>query len=430
MKHKFFAPLLAGFSLFAILLTYIPETFAIGVRPVRNEISLPPGQSTEGELTVINDTDKDFLAEPTVQVFYETDENGALIYPTEETEQAKQLRNWLELPTEPVNVPAKGSTNVKYKLNIPADAEPGGKYISIAYQPIKEVGQGVTVNVRVASLLLINVEGDVVRSGNVTDFSLPKEVYTDQPISFNVKFENTGTTHIKPTGTIAIVDTKTQQPLTQIAQYTNPESGKEVIADKIPVNLVGGNVLPKSPRKLEASWNKNIREGDYKALLSLEFPGLETPITQEFSFSIKSQLSADNMKMQSNENGAVFSFNLKNEGSFYEVINGTLSIENAFGYKVYDLPLPKAENSKYLNPGESKAFELPWTIEGGLPKGKYTAKLNVNYGFEGQNTLTQSLKFGEADRMVLYLSIALGVVVLGIFLSVLQRRTKKRRETI
>lgn len=426
MKNKFSTSLLAGIGFFSLILMAAPDTHAISLRPVREEISLPPGQSTEGEFTVINDSEKDFMAQPIITVFYGTNEEGVPQYPTEETDQTKAIRSWLDIPIEPVSVTAKGSAVVKYKLNIPQNAEPGGRYISVAFQPIKEESEAVTINVRVASLLLINVEGDVKRSGSLSDFRLVEAKYSDQPILFDLKIDNTGNTHLKPKGTVEIIDKKTNQPLKQVANYVDPVTGEMIVADKVPVNIVGGNILPGSPRKFDAKWNQNIKGGEYKAILNLAYEGLETPITQEIDFNLSDQVSIGNLQMTPQENGATFSFEVKNQGNVNEMLSGGISITNNFGYKVAEVSLPSTEKPEYLAPGESKKIDLPWSIEGGLPKGRYTARLVLNYGFDHQNSATQEISFGKVDHTITYLASALIAVILLLIISVLRRRRKMK----
>lgn len=426
MKHKFLTSFLASIGVFALFLISIPQTHAIGLRPVREEISLPPGQSTEGEFTVINDTDKDFMAEPMITVFSTTNEDGVPQYPAAETEESKAIRSWLDISTEPVSVPANGSATVKYKLAIPQDAEPGGRYISVAFQPVKEESNAVTINVRVASLLLINVEGDVIRSGNLSDFNVAEAKYSDQPVIFNLKIDNTGNTHLKPNGTIEIIDTQTNQPLTQVANYQDPVTGETMIADKVPVNIVGGNVLPGSPRNFDAKWNQNIKEGDYKAVLNLSYQGLESPITKEINFSLKDEITVGALQMSAQDNGATFSFEVSNQGDVNEILSGGISIENNFGYKVAEVNLPATSTPDYLTPGESKTIELPWTIEGGLPTGRYIAKLTLSYGYDQQKQASQELSFGEADHSKTYLAVALAVVLLLLVFSIMRRKRKSK----
>src|SRR5690606_28388525 len=194
-------------ALLTLLFTLSPAALAIGIRPIRSEFSASPGESITGEITVLNETETDFEAEPVIKVFYKNDETGFPAYPTqEELDETENFREWIEISQVPALRPAGGSTTIEYIVNVPENATAGGKYATIAYQPVKDPNGGVAINVRAASLLFVNVEGEVIKEGKINRFDLPADLRSDENFTLEMTFENTGNTHIKPYGWIEIMN--------------------------------------------------------------------------------------------------------------------------------------------------------------------------------------------------------------------------------
>jgi hypothetical protein len=86
------------------------------------------------------------------------------------------------------------STTVSYKVAVPVDGEPGGRYISLfASSRPTAAANGVTSINRVASLLYITVAGDVTRTGKVLTFNSPLLTFGDP--TWTAALQNSGSTH-------------------------------------------------------------------------------------------------------------------------------------------------------------------------------------------------------------------------------------------
>lgn len=119
---------------------------------------------------------------------------------------------------------------------------------------------------RLGVLVLINVPGDIEILGNLSGFQIGKlmdkkfsEVssFTDFPIVFETKFKNEGNTHLKPTGKIELVDEKGEVLKNVGKEAMVSPAGAfigEKMVDYIPVNDGLGNVLPRSERRFESTW--------------------------------------------------------------------------------------------------------------------------------------------------------------------------------
>ncbi len=419
MKNNFLKKAFSGLAGLAVFGLMLPSAMAIGIRPLRNELNLDPGTSADGEVIVVNETDEDFMAEPIVQAFTRNSETGAPIYPNEDDLEIEDVRSWISISPDPVLVPALGQAIVPYTVNIPADAVGGGRYATIAYQPVKDTAGSVAVNVRAASLLYMNVQGDLILEGEVIRFGLPETPMGDQPFFFEMTFENQGNTHLKPSGWIEITDLDNGRKLTGIGEYMDPETNELTVTDALPVNQqAGGNVLPGSLRTYQTVWEKKLETGSYRADLNLEYADGATPITQSIEFEIEKGLKVNSFDINVTEESASFDLAVTNEGTVFERLQGAIAITNTFGYQVAEVLIP--EDIEYIAPGETKTFTFDW-LDRELPEDRYTAKLDVTYGFSDES-LDAKVSFGELDRSKLYLGIALIIAVLVALIAIFKKK--------
>lgn len=382
---------------------------AVGVKPLRTDVTVKPGGETEITLQVINDKDTPERVRPSVQVYTKNDENG---YPVAEELPAGDARNisdWISFGQKELTLPAKGAVKATIHIKVPASAQPGGHYAAIFYEPIlpADSGGSVQINTRVASLLLIQVEGEQKRSGELLKFEMPAaNLVGDKAAQFAVRFKNTGNVHVAPTGKIRLFDSKNEQ-LKQVAEYTD-KTGHTRQADEVPVNEAGGNVLPGSERIFLGNWNKNVQPGDYTAKLELTFTGLEKPFTAETKLTIDEDLRVTDLEFVPAANGqpAAFVLNLENKGNFYERPQGKLAIQNAYETTVATLDLPK--DMSYVEPGKTATVRLPWIAK--VPEGRHTAKLDATYGLQ-KTPLEASVSFGGSWMWLLW--VVLGVAAAG-----------------
>ena len=97
--------------------------------------------------------------------------------------------------------------------------------------------------------MLLRVEGAVIETGNLTDFSVNNKsgIYSRLPVDFSVRINNPGTVYIKPSGKITI-----SNMLGQKSAELTVNIGKMPDGTYKPV----GNILSKSARKFDESWIK------------------------------------------------------------------------------------------------------------------------------------------------------------------------------
>lgn len=212
-------------------LTLIPPSF---------ELQVDPGQSTELEVKLFNETQKAAQLYTEVANFTASGETGQ---PAFDFDNPSDLKSWFEVETGPFMLNPGERKEINIKINVPQDAEAGGHYAALFFSTkppeLKETGK-IAIGTKIGTLFLLKVNGDVVEAGKIKEFTTDKNVYNRLPTDLALRFENTGSIHLRPQGTITI---------------TNIFNS---VKTKIAVNSGKGATLPKQIRKYDMIWEKGI----------------------------------------------------------------------------------------------------------------------------------------------------------------------------
>lgn len=180
------------------------------------------------------------------------------------SEGATSLVDWVEMDLTTFALESKTRKEVPFKVVVPEDASPGGHYAVLFFTAVPKEAEGATLSIsgRVGALVYLVVPGDVIETGRIVSFKGPSFV-AKGPIKFTTLFENTGTSHYDPKGSIKI-SSLFKKDLTTIEF---PER----------------TVLPQAKRPIDTIWETKYLIGRYKAELSLT-DGAGTIHTATFAF--------------------------------------------------------------------------------------------------------------------------------------------------
>ena len=263
--------------------------FAVGISPVKyDNIKLNPGESAEREMIVTNNRSATYTYYFKALNFTAGDNEDGL--PSFQDEQIG-LSQWISTDVDSITIEPGEQRKVKIIIDVPMDAEPGGHFASlfVTLNPPSEddFEQGVGLGSNLGLLLLVHVNGDINEDSELLEFGIVEEKTKGNrlPTTFYTRTKNSGTVHFKPRGTIDIYNM----------------IGRK--SESVPANPLGGNVLPKSVRRLEARWLKsedhntdggffkelsnewhNFALGRYKAVLNMEWSATQEPLTGTVTF--------------------------------------------------------------------------------------------------------------------------------------------------
>lgn len=278
MKRKisFLLSIFVILSLFLIPLSLLlaQDTKAgLELSPISYEVEAEPGESFSKEIRLTNVSDKKISVAVSTEDFIAGGEKGEpkILVGEEEGASKWSLRHWVKFEEESFEL-EKGEKKIFYfDVNIPSDAEPGGHYGIVRFtSSISEIGEGgVAISGSVGCLVLLKVKGDVTETGKIVDFystrtsdsEVKKSSFFEKgPVGFELRFENTGTVHYKPKGTIEITS---------------------LFGKKTSLAIDERNVLPESIRKFDTQWENAPFIGRFTAQAEMTYGSQNTSSQSE-----------------------------------------------------------------------------------------------------------------------------------------------------
>lgn len=238
------------------------EKTGLSISPVTFELTANPGDVLDNKIKVFNPTNSVIGVKMEVEDFTVAGEMGEVRIEPAEVE-TYSLAKWIK--TEPTEFSLEPGEQkfVDFFIEVPENAEPGGKYGSVLATTIGVIspgGTGPAIAQKVGSLILLAVSGQVVESLNVKEFLAPSFLETG-PVIFTTRFENQGTIHLRPRGFITINNWRDKK-----------------VAD---VEFSQLNVIPGAVRKIETTWPKKWLFGKYTAMVVGSYGSNNLPISSE-----------------------------------------------------------------------------------------------------------------------------------------------------
>lgn len=241
------------------------ERVGLSISPPTFEFSANPGDSVSNSIRVENITDEALPVSVDVRNFSALGEEGQVNLTKEESAYA--LASWIKVTPGTGTIPAKESITFEYTIDVPLNAEPGGKFGSIVFQTTPkqvESGTGVAVGQEVGALVFLKIAGEVTEKASIESFTTSNKLYEYGPVTFEARVKNAGNVQFKPRGTITITNM----------------FGKSV--QTIPID--SRNVLPDAIRKMNGEWKNKWILGPHTATLSLVYGSKGQIITASTSF--------------------------------------------------------------------------------------------------------------------------------------------------
>lgn len=257
MKQSYPIRFLAIFGLLCIFfglgVFYVHASVGLTIEPVKVSHTMEPGESVSGEIKVTNRSDQPVKVEVNVKDFVPL-KGTATINIVQRAKGVTTVADWITLdPGYTFTLQENETKQATYTINAPPNAEPGGHFgvaLFKASKLVEETGEQLKIGSELGMLIFVTIPGSHLQKGDLLDFSAKKFVQKG-PVDFRVDFENTGTVHFEPKGTIRITNI----------------FGKEVA--NVPIE--GQVVLPGGVRALSASWHAaGLLLGRYKAEINIK----------------------------------------------------------------------------------------------------------------------------------------------------------------
>jgi hypothetical protein len=228
------------------------------ISPVNLELTLAPGETTTQKITIVNRLGKTADFEIEKEDFIGSDDPEKVTeFLGDESAGVTSAKDWVTSDVEKMSLNHGDRLNLMLSITAPENAVAGSHYVAVFASVVGEDrGEGnarVKLVSRVGTLILINVPGNNIESGEITDLSTDKKFYREGPVEFSTIFKNTGNIYEKVKGEIAI---------------------KNILGTEIAhLPLKDWIVLSNSSRKQTVNWDRKWLMGRYTADLTV-FYGL------------------------------------------------------------------------------------------------------------------------------------------------------------
>lgn len=178
------------------------------ITPPSLPLSVKPGDTAEGTVGLINDSNEDLDMEISVfDVIVQDDLGTPEILPGGTIENNKySASSWLGVSTPRFVAKAHQRTDIRYFYQVPGNAGPGGHYAAIVFRPkpfTAAAGTGAAINMQLSTLVYFDVAGPIKESASVKSFTAPG-LSEYGPVKLKALVKNDGDTHIKPVGTFSV----------------------------------------------------------------------------------------------------------------------------------------------------------------------------------------------------------------------------------
>lgn len=261
-----------GWLILTALSALLPLTaFAatgLSIQPVKIDETINPGQSLTGQLLLQNASDGPVDVAVSLQDFMPNAGADSIQF-VGRTEGVTSVRDWITVSGgQKFSLAVGEQKEIPYTINAPSNAEPGGHYGVVLFNATPKGGAtgSLKVGTQVGMIVLIAIPGNHLEKGTILDFSAPAFLQHG-PVPFSIKFQNTGTVHFEPKGSIVITNLLGQK------------------AAEVPIT--GQVVLPTSIKNLSFQWNPSgFSIGRYKAVASVVDGEGNTLTSQEVGFWI------------------------------------------------------------------------------------------------------------------------------------------------
>ncbi len=257
---------------------------ATTISPLVLEPSVAPGGSTEVSLFLFNETADNLYLSGSLQPFQSKGEDGQ-VQLVNNSDISGQALSWVKLDVDSVVLKPGEKVAVPIKINVPKTASVGGYYLAAIWSTAPAPGKTSQVKItsQVGSLILLKVSGEAKEDLKITGFNLvkSKNIYGSLPINFDLKIQNDGNVHEKPTGMLEV---------------KNVFGGVVATAN---FNVDGKNILPQSTRDFNVAWSQNI--GQNKGLFSSLVGSVEHFKFGCFTAKINLDYGANHTRISSSE---------------------------------------------------------------------------------------------------------------------------------
>ena len=179
-------------------------TTGLTVSPASTDIEVAPGDTYEGTLRIVNESDAKMPYKAYVTPYSVTGEEYKPYFTP--IKGAIDATKWFALSKAGGTLSVDGTAKIPYTITVPADT-PGGSYFTTVFAETADKNSnesGVATRKRVGMVVYLRVSGDGKKAGIIDEWTA--SWLQEGPLHGMLKMSNTGTIHYKANVKVAVTD--------------------------------------------------------------------------------------------------------------------------------------------------------------------------------------------------------------------------------
>jgi hypothetical protein len=250
------------------------------ISPTRHELVVQPGEAKTIEFNIKNVTQSRIIARAALNDFESDNDTGQPVLLGDDEELLPTSIQPFVKNFEDVELDSGETARVEVTIDLPTDVSPGAYFGALRYVAVpvnasaNEEGRQVALTASVASLVLVEVPGDIVESVSFEDLKAERGersgfLFTDFPDAIALTIRNNGNSFARPFGKTVILRGDTEV-LSYEVNNTDPR----------------GNVLPNSSRTFRDEVENSGTIGRYRVVSSIAYAEGGELLTKETVFYV------------------------------------------------------------------------------------------------------------------------------------------------
>lgn len=168
----------------------------IGVFPHTFELEVNRGQVIENKIKVLNQSEIAIPMAVRITNFTAAEETGQMLFDETSQDISIASRKWIKIENPNFILESGETEEVRFSIEVPENAEPGGHYITVLFEPklpsfyFKEGGIRTVPVIGVIFLLSVEVEGlfRLGQSLTIVEFNIPENLHLKKMENFVAGF--------------------------------------------------------------------------------------------------------------------------------------------------------------------------------------------------------------------------------------------------
>jgi len=268
----------AAGTFFGMANAQTPGGSGLQISPTRTELSINPGEAKDFSLTVRNVTRGDVTIDTFLNDFKAGEGGEPKLIVDKRGREPSSLEPYLR-GIQSFGLKAGESKEVKLSLDFPPDTGAGAYYGAVRFVALPKGAERstterqVALNASVASLVLVQLEGNITESIQVEKVEVrrenkPASFFTSKPNKLAIAIQNKGNGFSKPFGNVQVLGMNGSQVYSYELNNKDPR----------------GNILPQSSRAFVDDIKGIKSPGRYTVVANVAHGSGGEVITQKVSF--------------------------------------------------------------------------------------------------------------------------------------------------